>query len=65
MEPCMRDATLAFMWRQTLCRLLRYSLGPVGTGSWGSSPTAWGLHFSAQSPSVVFVEKWCLWFSEA
>lgn len=30
----------------------------------GEGPSCLGLHFYAQGPSVVFVEKWCLWFSE-
>lgn len=59
MEPCMRDATLASMWRQILCRLLRYSLRPLDPGMLRACISL------LRGPSVVVVEKWCLWFSEA
>lgn len=44
MGPCMRDATLAFMWRQTLCRLLRYRQPQVsGHRKLGTVPSCLGL----------------------
>lgn len=59
MGPYMRDATLAFTWRQTLCRLLRYSLGPVGTGT-GESPQLLGAYIS-----LLTAHLWSSWFSKA
>lgn len=45
----------------------KVQLRPLGTGSWGGSPAAQllGASFLCSGPSVVFMEKWWLWFSEA
>lgn len=56
---CTRAATLASMWRRTLCPRSRYSLG-LWAQEAGEGPQLWG----AGQPAV-FVQKWYLWFSEA